>query len=538
MSKIIVFDDEATEKLKTGVTTLAQAVKVTMGPRGANVILKDGKKDPRVTKDGVTVAKEIELDDPIENLGAEVVREACELTNTENGDGTTTSAVLAEHLFVNGLAKISDKVNPIRLQSGMISASRLVRAELMDMKTPVKDEKELAQIATISANGNSEIGDMVAKAYYAVGKEGFVAVQENTGVKTELDIIEGMQIPVGFASPYFVNTESQEVRHEGVRVLVYDGDLDPTEGVIKLLEKLFQTDEGLMIVAHKFSPEVLALLVINKIKSAKKLVAVRAPGQGDHRTELLKDLALVTGQSVSTSPSNLDIKTVQLSELGFVSRVTVSATKTTILSGNMGPDQKQKIVERIEDLDKMAENAPSDFMKNLYTNRKKNLEGKAAIISVGAQSEIEMKELYDRVEDAVNATREAFHEGFVPGGGKALIQASKVLEELPWDDKEKLAGADLVRRALYAPLECIITNAGVEDIEEVTERVYSDKEGYDALHRCYGDMRELGIVDPVSVTISAVMNAVSVASTLLTTKAVVVRPETKQEDMLNDLMRG
>lgn len=236
MSKIIVFDDEATEKLKTGVTTLAQAVKVTMGPRGANVILKDGKKDPRVTKDGVTVAKEIELDDPIENLGAEVVREACELTNTENGDGTTTSAVLAEHLFVNGLAKISDKVNPIRLQSGMISASRLVRAELMDMKTPVKDEKELAQIATISANGNSEIGDMVAKAYYAVGKEGFVAVQENTGVKTELDIIEGMQIPVGFASPYFVNTESQEVRHEGVRVLVYDGDLDPTEGVIKLLE--------------------------------------------------------------------------------------------------------------------------------------------------------------------------------------------------------------------------------------------------------------------------------------------------------------
>jgi chaperonin GroEL len=529
MAKQILFQDEARRKILSGVEQLSRAVKVTLGPKGRNVVLDKKFGSPTITKDGVTVAKEIDLEDPFENMGAQMVKEVAEKTSDAAGDGTTTATILAEAIYREGLKNVTAGANPMALKRGIEKAVDKVIEELKKLSTPVKDKKEIAQVAYIAANCDKIIGDLIAEAMEKIGKEGVITVEEAKATATTLEVVEGMQFDQGYLSPYFVtDAERMEVVLEEPSILIYEKKISAIKDILPLLQKVAQTGKPLLIIAEELEGEALATLVVNKIRGTLAVCAVKAPGYGDRRKAMLEDIAILTGGKALTEDLGIKLENVDAEDLGRAKRVKVDKDNTTIVEG---AGKTQAISGRINQLKKQIEDTDSDYDKEKLQERLAKLAGGVAVINVGAATETEMKEKKARVEDALHATRAASQEGIVPGGGVALIRTIPALEKMKLDGDEKI-GVDIVKRALEEPLRQLAQNAGSEG-SVVVQRIKQEKTniGYDVNQNGYVDMLEAGVIDPTKVTRTALQNAASIAALLLTTEAIVTDKPEKEHSM-------
>jgi chaperonin GroEL len=535
-AKELGFDVEARARLKIGVDKLARAVKVTLGPKGRNVVLDRKFGSPTVTKDGVSVAREIELEDPIENMGAQMVKEVATKTSDVAGDGTTTATVLAQAIFGEGLKNVTAGTNPMGIRRGIDKAVEVVVAELKKMSTPTKGKKEIAQVGAISSNTNLEIGNLIADAMEKVGKDGVITVEEAKGLETTLETVDGMQFDRGYLSPYFVtDPERMETVLEDAVILIHDKKISSMKDLLPVLEKVAQMGKPLLIVSEDVEGEALATLVVNKLRGTLKVAAVKAPGFGDRRKAMLQDVAVLTGGQVISEEVGFKLENTALTDLGTAKRIVIDKDTTTIIDGGGEGD---KIKGRIEEIRVGIDKSTSDYDSEKLQERLAKLAGGVAVINVGAPTETEMKEKKALVEDALHATRAAVEEGIVPGGGVALLRAQKALEKMKLDREDEQIGVGILIRALEHPIRQIATNAGAEG-SIVVEKVRANKSasyGYNALTDTYEDLVEAGVIDPTKVVRHALLNAASIAGLLLTTEAVVV--EKPQEEKATAMPGG
>ena len=527
-AKDVKFDTDARDRMLRGVNILADAVKVTLGPKGRNVVIDKSFGSPRITKDGVTVAKEIELSDKFENMGAQMVKEVASRTNDEAGDGTTTATVLAQAIIKEGLKAVAAGMNPMDLKRGIDMAVVKVVAAIKAASRPVKDSDEVAQVGTISANGEAEIGRQIADAMQKVGNEGVITVEENKGLETETEVVEGMQFDRGYLSPYFVtNPDKMLVELEDVYILLHEKKLGSLQPMVPLLEAVIQSQKPLLIISEDVEGEALATLVVNKLRGGLKIAAVKAPGFGDRRKAMLQDIAVLSGGQVISEDLGMKLENVGLDMLGRAKKVTITKDTTTVIDG---AGDKAEIKARVDQIRTQIEETTSDYDKEKLQERVAKLAGGVAVIRVGGMTEIEVKERKDRVDDALNATRAAVQEGIVVGGGVALMQAASALDGLTGVNSDQNAGIAIVRRALEAPLRQIAQNAGV-DGAVVAGKIRESKDksfGFNAQTEEYGDMFAFGVIDPAKVVRIALEDAASVASLLITTEAMIAdRPADK-----------
>ncbi|HEX7545974.1 MAG TPA: chaperonin GroEL [Gemmatimonadaceae bacterium] len=525
-AKELHFNVDARAALKRGVDQLAEAVKVTLGPRGRNVVIDKKFGAPTITKDGVTVAKEIELADPVENMGAQMVKEVATKTSDVAGDGTTTATVLAQAIFREGLKNVTAGANPMAIKRGIDKAVAAVVEELKKISVPTSGRKEIAQIGSISANNDKEIGDLIAEAMEKVGKDGVITVEEAKGLETTLETVEGMQFDRGYLSPYFItDPEKMEVVLEDAYILIHDKKISSMKDLLPVLEKVAQAGKPLLIISEDVEGEALATLVVNKLRGTLKIAAVKAPGFGDRRKSMLEDIATLTKGEVISEEVGFKLENATLDKLGRAKRIVIDKDNTTLIDGAGDED---KIKGRIKEIEVAIEKSTSDYDKEKLQERKAKLAGGVAVINVGASTESEMKEKKARVEDALHATRAAVEEGIVPGGGVALVRAQHALKGLKLDEDEQI-GVDIIRRAIEEPIRMIVFNAGGEG-SIVVEKVRASKDknfGYNALTDTYEDLVVAGVIDPTKVTRTALQNAASIAALLLTTEALIV--EKKEE---------
>jgi chaperonin GroEL len=526
-AKDVYFAADARDRMLQGVNILANAVKVTLGPKGRNVVIEKSFGAPRSTKDGVSVAKEIELSDRFQNLGAQLIREVASKTNDKAGDGTTTATVLAQSIVVEGLKSVASGRNPMDLKRGIDKAVTAVIAEIKSSSKKVSANSEIAQVGTISANGDKEVGDMIAKAMEKVGNEGVITVEEAKTAETELDVVEGMQFDRGYLSPYFItNADKMEVVLDDPQILLFEKKLSSLQPLLPVLEAVVQSARPLLIIAEDIEGEALATLVVNKLRGGLRVAAVKAPGFGDRRKAMLEDLAILTGGTVISEDLGIKLENVTLADLGRAKKVTITKDDTTVVEG-AGP--KEGIEARIGQIKKQIEDTTSDYDKEKLQERLAKLAGGVAVIRVGGSTEVEVKEKKDRVDDALNATRAAVEEGVVAGGGVALLKAGKVLDALKGDNDDQNAGIAIVRRALQAPIRQIAENAGVEG-SIVVGKVLDNASvtfGFNAQTEEYGDMVAQGVIDPAKVVRTALQDAASVAGLLITTEAAIVEAPKK-----------
>ena len=520
-AKDVKFGTDSRDRMLRGVNTLANAVKVTLGPKGRNVVIDKSYGAPRITKDGVTVAKEIELADPFENMGAQLVKDVASRTNDEAGDGTTTATVLAQAIVKEGMKSVAAGMNPMDLKRGIDKAVAAVIAEVKTMSRPVGDTAEIAKVGTISANGEAAIGQQIADAMAKVGNEGVITVEENKGLETETEVVEGMQFDRGYLSPYFVTDSAKMTANlEDCVILLHEKKLTSLAPMVPLLEAVMQAGKQLLVIAEDIDGEALATLVVNNLRGSLKVVGVKAPGFGDRRKAMLQDLAVLTGGQVITDELGIKLESVTMDMLGDAKKITITKDTTTIIDG---AGDKAVIAGRVTQIRAQIEETTSDYDKEKLQERLAKLAGGVAVIKVGGATEIEVKERKDRVDDALNATRAAVEEGVVPGGGVALVHAGKVLEGLKGDNADQAAGIAIIRKALQAPLRQIAENAGVDGSVVAGKIVENSSKtfGYDAQSEQYGDMLKAGVLDPTKVVRIALQYAASVAGLLITTEALV-----------------
>ncbi|MCE6952086.1 chaperonin GroEL [Cereibacter sphaeroides] len=527
-AKDVKFDTDARDRMLRGVNILADAVKVTLGPKGRNVVIDKSFGAPRITKDGVTVAKEIELADKFENMGAQMVKEVASRTNDEAGDGTTTATVLAQAIIKEGLKAVAAGMNPMDLKRGIDLATTKVVEAIKAASRPVSDSHEVAQVGTISANGEAQIGRFIADAMQKVGNEGVITVEENKGLETEVEVVEGMQFDRGYLSPYFVtNADKMTAELEDVFILLHEKKLSSLQPMVPLLESVIQAQKPLLIVAEDVEGEALATLVVNKLRGGLKIAAVKAPGFGDRRKAMLQDIAILTGGQVISDDLGMKLENVTVDMLGRAKKISINKDNTTIVDG---AGDKAEIDARVAQIRNQIEETSSDYDREKLQERVAKLAGGVAVIRVGGMTEVEVKERKDRVDDALNATRAAVQEGIVVGGGVALIQGGKALDGLTGENPDQNAGITIVRRALEAPLRQIAQNAGVDgSVVAGKVRESNDKTfGFNAQTEEYGDMFKFGVIDPAKVVRTALEDAASVASLLITTEAMIAdKPEPK-----------
>ncbi|MWD26207.1 chaperonin GroEL [Aquicoccus sp. SCR17] len=528
MAKDVRFDTDARNKMLKGVNTLADAVKVTLGPKGRNVVLEKSFGAPRITKDGVSVAKEIELEDKFENMGAQMVKEVASRTNDEAGDGTTTATVLAQAIAREGFKAVAAGMNPMDLKRGIDLATTKVVDHIKSASRKVENSDEVAQVGTVSANGEASIGTMIADAMQKVGNEGVITVEENKGLETETDVVEGMQFDRGYLSPYFVtNSEKMIAELDDCMILLHEKKLSSLQPMVPLLEQVIQSQKPLLIIAEDVEGEALATLVVNKLRGGLKIAAVKAPGFGDRRKAMLQDIAILTGGQVISEDLGMKLENVGMEMLGSAKRVSITKDETTIVDGN---GDKAEIEARVSQIRTQIEETTSDYDREKLQERVAKLAGGVAVIRVGGMTETEVKERKDRVDDALNATRAAVQEGIVVGGGVALVQGAKSLEGLEGANPDQQAGIAIVRKALEAPLRQIAENAGVDgSVVAGKIRESSDlKFGYNAQTDEYGDMFKFGVIDPAKVVRTALEDASSIAGLLITTEAMVAEKPQKE----------
>ena len=526
-AKEVKFEAEAREKMLRGIDILANAVKVTLGPKGRNVVIDKSFGAPRVTKDGVTVAKEIELEDKFENMGAQMVREVASKTNDEAGDGTTTATVLAQAIVKEGAKSVAAGMNPMDLKRGVDLAVSKIVEDIKSRSTKIASSDEIAQVGTISANGEKEIGDMIAQAMDKVGNEGVITVEEAKSLETELDVVEGMQFDRGYLSPYFItNAEKMVAELEDPYILLHEKKLSNLQSMLPLLESVVQSSRPLLIIAEDVEGEALATLVVNKLRGGLKIAAVKAPGFGDRRKAMLEDIAVLTGGQVISEDLGIKLENVTLDMLGTSKKVTINKDDTTIVDG---AGDKADIEGRTSQIRRQIEETTSDYDREKLQERLAKLAGGVAVIKVGGATEVEVKEKKDRVDDALNATRAAVEEGIVPGGGTALLYATKVLEGIKGENPDQTAGVNIVRRALQEPIRQIVRNTGGEGSIVVGKLLEQDdyKFGFNAQTEEYVDLIAAGIVDPAKVVRTALQDAASVSGLLITTEAMVAEAPKK-----------
>ena len=527
-AKEVKFGTDARDRMLKGVNILADAVKVTLGPKGRNVVIDKSFGAPRITKDGVSVAKEIELSDKFENMGAQMVREVASRTNDEAGDGTTTATVLAQAIIKEGLKSVAAGLNPMDLKRGIYLATAKVVEAIKAASRPVNDSAEVAQVGTISANGEAFIGQQIAEAMQRVGNEGVITVEENKGMETEVEVVEGMQFDRGYLSPYFVtNADKMVADLEDAYILLHEKKLSSLQPMVPLLEAVIQSQKPLLIVAEDVEGEALATLVVNKLRGGLKIAAVKAPGFGDRRKAMLQDIAILTGGQVISEDLGMKLENVTVDMLGRAKKVSINKDNTTIVDGS---GEKAEIEARVSQIRQQIEETTSDYDREKLQERVAKLAGGVAVIRVGGMTEIEVKERKDRVDDALNATRAAVQEGIVVGGGVALVQGGKALEGLTGVNSDQDAGIAIVRRALEAPMRQIAENAGVDGavvagkVRESNDKAF----GFNAQTEEYGDMFKFGVIDPAKVVRTALEDAASVAGLLITTEAMIAeKPEPK-----------
>jgi len=521
-AKEIIYGFEARESLKKGVNALADAVKVTLGPKGRNVVIEKSFGAPHVTKDGVSVAKEVELKDKIENMGAQMVKEVASKTSEKAGDGTTTATLLAQAIFNNGLKNVTAGANPMDLKRGIDKAVAEVVKSLKRQTQQIGDSMEkIEQVASISANNDNEIGKLIAEAMSKVSKEGVITIEEAKGIETTVKVVEGMQFDRGYISPYFVtNTEKMEVNYENPWILIYDKKISAMKDFLPILERVIQTGRPLLVIAEDLEGEALATLVVNRLRGTLKVVAVKAPGFGDRRKEMLEDIAILTGGTVISEEKGYKLEDADLSYLGQADRITVDKDNTTIVSGR---GDKKNIENRINQIKAQIKTTTSDYDREKLQERLAKLSGGVAVIQVGAASEVEMKEKKDRFDDALHATRAAIEEGIVPGGGVAFIRAIDDLKDLKGDNDDENIGINIIKRALEEPLRQIVENAGLEG-SVIVQKVREGKDdfGFNARTEQFENLLSSGVIDPTKVSRIALENAASIAGMLLTTECVVV----------------
>lgn len=532
MAKVITYGSDAREKLKAGVDALANAVRVTLGPKGRNVVIDKKFGAPHITKDGVTVAKEIELEDAIENMGAQMVKEVASKTNDIAGDGTTTATVLAQAIIGPGLKFINSGANPMDLKRGIDKAVESVIDSLRKQSKVVgKDFSKIKQVASISANNDDEIGGMIADAMEKVGTEGVITVEEAKGTQTYVDVVEGMQFDRGYLSPYFVtNPEKMEVEMDNPLILIYDKKISSMKDLLPVLEKSVQTGRPLLIIAEDVENEALATLVVNRLRGTLKVAAVKAPGFGDRRKAMLQDLAILTGGEVISEELGLKLEDAQVDQLGTCEKVVIDKDNTTIVNGS---GKKNDIKARVNQIKAQIESTTSDYDREKLQERLAKLSGGVGVIYVGAATEVEMKEKKDRVDDALHATRAAVEEGIIPGGGTALIKAIPALDKVSYLNEDEKMGIDIIRKAIEAPLRQIVENAGLES-SIIVHNVKQEKEkGFNARTEVYEDLLKAGVIDPTKVTRVALENAASIAAMILTTECSVAdKPEDNKAPMM------
>ncbi len=529
--KMIVFDVDARTALKRGIDQLADAVKVTLGPKGRNVILDKKFGPPTITKDGVTVAKEIELEDPIENMGAQMVREVASKTSDVAGDGTTTATVLAQAIFREGLKNVTSGANPMDLKRGIELAVQKIIEALKSMSRNIgQDKKEIAQIGTVSANNDSAIGELIANAMDKVGKDGVITVEEAKGTETTMEVVEGMQFDRGYLSPYFVtDAETMEAVQEDPYILIHDKKISTMKDLLPVLEKIAQAGRPIVVIAEEVESEALATLVVNKLRGTLRVCAVKAPGFGDRRKAMLEDIAVLTNGTVISEEKGFKLDNTQLSYLGTAKKVTIDKDNTTIVEG---AGKKEEIKKRINEIKMQIDKTTSDYDKEKLQERLAKLSGGVAVLKVGAATEIEMKERKARVEDALHATRAAVEEGIIPGGGVPFLRARSKLEGMKVENDDQRIGIEIVKRALEEPIRWIVNNAGLEGsviVNKVSEG--KDDFGFNAATEKYENLANSGVIDPTKVARIALENAASVAGLLLTTEAVVVEKPEKEKPM-------
>jgi chaperonin GroEL len=527
-SKELHFDVEARNALKRGIDKLAEAVKVTLGPKGRNVVIEKKFGSPTITKDGVTVAKEVELSDALENIGAQMVKEVATKTSDLAGDGTTTATVLAQAIFREGLKNVTAGTNPMAIKRGIDRAVSAVVEELKKISVPTAGKKEIAQVGSISANNDKEIGDLIAEAMEKVGKDGVITVEEAKGLETTLETVDGMQFDRGYVSPYFVtDPEKMEAVLEDALILIHDKKISSMKDLLPVLEKVAQMGRPLLIIAEDIEGEALATLVVNKLRGTLRVCAVKAPGFGDRRKAMLQDIAVLTGGKVISEEIGFKLENAVVSDLGRVKRVVIDKDNSTLIDGGGSQDE---IEGRVKEIRGAIDKSTSDYDKEKLQERLAKLAGGVAVINVGAATESEMKEKKARVEDALHATRAAVEEGIVPGGGVALIRAQRALKNLKLEEHDEQVGVDIIRKAIEEPLRMIVQNAGAEGsivLERVRE-AKSDNFGYNALTDGYEDLVQAGVIDPTKVTRTALQNAASIAGLLLTTEALIVEKKEKE----------
>lgn len=530
MSKIISFDVDARAALKRGVDQLADAVAATLGPRGRNVVIEKKFGSPLITKDGVSVAKEIELEDPIENLGAQMVREVASKTNDIAGDGTTTATVLARAIVREGLKNVTAGANPMELKRGIDLGVAAIQEGLRELKRPVSGKKEIAQVGTISANNDTTIGNLIADAIDKVGKDGVVTVEEAKGTETSVDVVEGMQFDRGYLSPYFItDQDSMEGVLDNPYILLIDRKISALKELLPTLEKTAQSGRSLLIVAEDMEGEALAALVVNKLRGTLKVAAVKSPGFGERRKEILEDIAILTGGTVISEEKGLKLESITLEQLGNSKKVTVSKDATTIIEGSGSSDA---IKNRVDQIKGQIANTKSDYDREKLQERLAKLSGGVAVLKIGAATELEMKEKKDRVEDALHATRAALEEGIVPGGGVAYIRSQYKLDEVQTQNADQRTGVNIVRHAIEEPIRQILQNAGLE-ASVIINKIKEDNEGswgFNAHTEQFEDLIESGVIDPTKVSRVALENAASVASLLITTEATIVEKPTENKN--------
>ncbi len=529
-AKDVRFGEDARHRMMRGVNTLANAVKVTLGPRGRNVVLEKSFGAPTVTKDGVSVAKELELKDKFENMGAQMVKEVASKTSDVAGDGTTTATVLAQSIMREGMKSVAAGMNPMDLKRGIDRAVDSAVAELAKLSKPCSDDKSIAQVGTISANSDQSIGKIIADAMQKVGKEGVITVEEGSGLENELEVVEGMQFDRGYLSPYFINNnQSMQAELEDPYILLYDKKISNIRDLLPLLEQVAKSNRPLLVVAEDVEGEALATLVVNTIRGIVKVAAVKAPGFGDRRKAMLQDVAVLTGGQVISEEVGMSLEKATLEDLGNAKKVQVSKEETTIVNG---AGRKQDIEARVNQIRQQIEESTSDYDREKLQERVAKLAGGVAVIKVGAATEVEMKEKKARVEDALHATRAAVEEGVVPGGGVALVRARYTIEKkIKTDNHDQQTGAAIALRAMEEPLRQIVTNAGGDASVVLNDVVaHKDNYGYNASTGEYGDMIELGILDPTKVTRTALQNAASIAGLMLTTECMVAEAPKEEKE--------
>ena len=527
-AKDVKFDTDARNRMLTGVNTLADAVKVTLGPKGRNVVIEKSFGAPRITKDGVSVAKEIELEDKFENMGAQMVKEVASRTNDEAGDGTTTATVLAQAIVKEGMKSVAAGMNPMDLKRGIDTAVAKVVETIKAAARDVKDSDEVAQVGTISANGEAEIGSQIADAMQKVGNDGVITVEENKGLDTETEVVEGMQFDRGYLSPYFVtNPDKMTADLEDCLVLLHEKKLSSLQPMVPLLESVIQSQKPLLIIAEDVEGEALATLVVNKLRGGLKIAAVKAPGFGDRRKAMLQDIAILTGGQVISEDLGMKLENVTMDMLGTAKRISITKDETTIVDG---AGEKAEIEARVAQIRQQIEETSSDYDREKLQERVAKLAGGVAVIRVGGMTEVEVKERKDRVDDALNATRAAVQEGIVVGGGVALVQGAKALAGLTGDNSDQEAGIAIVRRALEAPLRQIAENSGVDGAVVAGKIRESDDAafGFNAQTEEYGDLFSFGVIDPAKVVRTALEDAASIAGLLITTEAMVADKPAKE----------